>query len=233
MRALRAGPTALRPVPVNINRGLGSFAAASALLIILYLVGAGLGDWRWSLLITSPLAAGVLATTLTATGASRRLRLVTAVVAILAFALAVASFATGLDALADPATELSVIYAGAALVAVLRHVLQQRRVTVDMILGAMSAYLLMGIMFAFVYTAIARADPLSFAPPQHPDKGADLFYFSLTTLTTLGYGDVTPATSLVRSISVLQAVLGQAFLVVLVARLVGMEIAGQAQDAAE
>lgn len=92
------------------------------------------------------------------------------------------------------------------------------------------AYLLIGLLFALLYTVIARADPTLFVPVQDLDERNGLFYFSFVTLTTIGYGDITPAADWVRSIAVLEGLTGQIFLVVLVARLVGMEIAQRANE---
>jgi len=101
-------------------------------------------------------------------------------------------------------------------------------------LGSISAalciYLLIGLGFAFVYDAIGRLDPGAFAGLSADVAGAGrgfsgLMYFSFVTLTTLGYGDVTPLTPTARNFAMLQALLGQVVLVVLVARLVGMQVA--------
>ena len=116
------------------------------------------------------------------------------------------------------------------LVLILRHVFRCQRVTLDLVFGALTAYLLIGLLFALLYTVIARADPTLFVPVQDLDERNGLFYFSFVTLTTIGYGDITPAADWVRSIAVLEGLTGQIFLVVLVARLVGMEIAQRANE---
>lgn len=118
---------------------------------------------------------------------------------------------------------------------ILAHVLREERVTFDKICAALCSYLLLGLIWAILYSlleflepgtflaggeVIARGDPAAF-------QGVGLgqaIYFSFTTLTTLGYGDITAATPLARNLCVLEALIGQIYLVVLVARLVGMQI---------
>ena len=74
---------------------------------------------------------------------------------------------TGLEALAVPGSELPIVYAAIALALTLRQVMSRRRVTIDAVFGALTAYLLLGILFRFLYTGIARADP-SFCPDVGP-----------------------------------------------------------------
>jgi voltage-gated potassium channel Kch len=106
------------------------------------------------------------------------------------------------------------------LIAVLRRVLIHQEVTLETICGALSAYLLLGLMFSAVYGAMADLGDqqlfVQVAEPSIPLRQ----YFSFTTLTTLGYGDVTAATDIGRAVATLEAICGQIFLVTLIARLV-------------
>ena len=109
---------------------------------------------------------------------------------------------------------------GATVILVVRHILRHPVVTLQTIAGALSAYLLIGLMFAEIYTSLSRLSPTPFfAGGQLPDS-ATVQYFSFTTLTTLGYGDFTAAHNAGRAIAVMEALIGQIFLVTLVARLV-------------
>ena len=99
-------------------------------------------------------------------------------------------------------------------------VLRLERVTAQSIYGALSAYLLIGLMFASFYSALDFLVPQPFFAGGQPANAQTLQYFSFTTLTTLGYGDFTAAGSFGRAIAVLEAVAGQVFLATLVARLV-------------
>jgi hypothetical protein len=118
---------------------------------------------------------------------------------------------------------------------ILQGVLKHERVDFDKICAALCSYLLLGLVFATLYSLLEFLEPGSFlvggeVVPQG-DAGAfygagleQPIYFSFTTLTTLGYGDVTGGTPAAKNLSVLEAIVGQIYLVVLVARLVGLEI---------
>ncbi|HET9970029.1 MAG TPA: potassium channel family protein [Streptosporangiaceae bacterium] len=108
----------------------------------------------------------------------------------------------------------------AAAIMVVRRVLAKREVTIQSIYGALSAYLITGLMFASVYTALDHLGEATFFASNQPANTQTFQYFSFTTLTTLGYGDFTAAESGGRSIAVMEALTGQVFLATLVARLV-------------
>jgi hypothetical protein len=107
-----------------------------------------------------------------------------------------------------------------AVIMVLRRVLAKPEVTVQSIYGALSAYMIVGLMFASGYAAIERLSTSDFFAGRQPANTQTFQYFSFTTLTTLGYGDFTAAESGGRSIAVLEALTGQVFMATLVARLV-------------
>jgi Ion channel len=103
---------------------------------------------------------------------------------------------------------------------IIDRVLQLKRVTAQSIYAALSAYLLIGLMFAAFFGALGFLAPGPFFADGQPFNAATLQYFSFTTLTTLGYGDFTAAGNLGRALAVLEALAGQVFLATLVARLV-------------
>jgi len=107
-----------------------------------------------------------------------------------------------------------------AVVMVVRRVLAQPEITIQSIYGALSAYLITGLMFASGYAAMEHLERSDFFANNQPANSQTFQYFSFTTLTTLGYGDFTAAESSGRSIAVLEALTGQVFLATLVARLV-------------
>jgi Ion channel len=107
-----------------------------------------------------------------------------------------------------------------AVIMVVRRVLAKSEVTVQSIYGALSAYLITGLMFASGYAALENLGQSDFFAGQQPANTQTFQYFSFTTLTTLGYGDFTAAESDGRSIAVLEALTGQVFMATLVARLV-------------
>ena len=104
----------------------------------------------------------------------------------------------------------------------LRRALRPGDVDAEMLCAAVSAYMIMGVGWAAVYTALQTADPGAFAL-----QGADaeapwsaLLYFSFATLTTLGYGDISPASSYGRAFATVEAVSGTVYLAILIAYLV-------------
>jgi hypothetical protein len=109
------------------------------------------------------------------------------------------------------------------LIIILSHIFREREVTEDLITGAVCAYLLIGILWTFVFYFLALAREGSFAlEGAFRHDAASFFYYSFVTLTTLGYGDIVPLTSPARSLAVLEAVTGQLYLAVTIARLVGV-----------
>lgn len=103
---------------------------------------------------------------------------------------------------------------------IVERVVRLDQVTAQSLYAALSAYLLIGMMFSEVFGALDVLVPGPFFAAGQLANGQTLQYFSFTTLTTLGYGDYTAAGSLGRAVAVLEAVAGQVFLATLVARLV-------------
>ena len=127
---------------------------------------------------------------------------------------------------------------------VLAGVLKATRVTGDTIRGAICAYLLIAVVFSGLYSLIevltptdafsvheSMAEPsvsMTWIDPGEGHTGAErneLTYFSITTLTTLGYGDIVPINGAARTLTNVEAVLGQLYLAILIARLVGAQLA--------
>jgi hypothetical protein len=106
------------------------------------------------------------------------------------------------------------------VIMVVRRVLARPTVTIQSIYGALSAYLIVGLMFASGYAAIERLGESPFFANGQLANTQTFQYFSFTTLTTLGYGDFTAVQNGGRSVAVLEALTGQVFLATLVARLV-------------
>lgn len=107
-----------------------------------------------------------------------------------------------------------------AIATIVHRVLSFGTVTIQSIYGAVSAYMMIGMMFAAFYAATASLAAGPFFANGAPANTRTLQYFSFTTLTTLGYGDFTAAGSVGRSVAVLEALIAQIFLATLVARLV-------------
>jgi voltage-gated potassium channel len=113
----------------------------------------------------------------------------------------------------------------------LRGVLRQREITSETISMSISVYLLLGFTFGLFYILLDHLQPLAFSLGSTPTPISSeqrafpiLVYFSLTTLSTVGFGDITPISLQARYAAVAEAITGQFYLAILVARLVGMQM---------
>jgi Ion channel len=113
-----------------------------------------------------------------------------------------------------------VLLVTATLPVTISRTLQHRRITHETVLGALCAYVLVGLLFAFVYLAVDELRDAPFFAQEGPHEQSEFLYFSFVALTTLGFGDLSPAVGLPQALTVLEALTGQIFLVTLVARLV-------------
>ena len=112
-------------------------------------------------------------------------------------------------------------------------VMRSEQVTWDKIAGAICAYLLVGVDWGLLYAWIGWMDPGSFGGIEALNAariGEPMIYFSFATLTTLGYGDITPVGHAARTLAWLEAVVGQIYLVVMVARLVGLHVSRSSEN---
>ena len=105
------------------------------------------------------------------------------------------------------------------------RLLEAREVNLNTISTAISGYLVLGVLWTVVYGLLLAANPACIrgVPADHAISA--LVYFSFTTLTTLGYGDMAAVTPLARSVAILEAIVGQLYLTIMIARLIGMQIA--------
>jgi voltage-gated potassium channel len=115
----------------------------------------------------------------------------------------------------------------------LEFVLGTGSVGIDHILGAVCAYVMIAMIFATVYTVQWYLDKAAFKGIEHDTARpwVELFYFSFTTLTTVGYGDIVPASLKVRSVSIVEQLTGTFYIAILIARLTSLY--GPRSEAAE
>jgi len=114
------------------------------------------------------------------------------------------------------------IFILSSILIIVTHLFKEDKVTAHTIRGGIVVYFLMGLFWTFVYSLFVALEPSSIQMTGQFHDISELMYFSFTTLTTLGYGDVVPISEAARNMAILEAALGQIFLTVFIARLVGL-----------
>ena len=200
---------------------LDSYASLLVLLLANFFLLEVVDDKRWGVIGSTLLAAVALVVAIsdpqTGHTINRRQALSIAVCVLLAPIVLVidSESVIGLTYLLPAALLVT-----ATLPVTLSRVLRHERVTHETVLGALSTYVLVGLLFAFAYLALDPIRDTPFFAQAGPHQESEYLYFSFVTLTTLGFGDLSPAVGLPQALTALEALLGQVFLVTLVARLV-------------
>lgn len=125
-----------------------------------------------------------------------------------------------------------VVFLGFVAAMILRAILTQGRINADSIFGAICAYLILGLAWGSLYAVVEVSHPGSFQASGEmaetlqagETRGAVFVYYSFVTMTTVGYGDITPLSPPARTLSWLEAMTGQFYIAVLVAFLVGIRV---------
>lgn len=115
----------------------------------------------------------------------------------------------------------------------LRQVAVVNDLSPNRIIGAICVYLMLGVIWSIAYSVLEFSQPGSFRGLTEvftPGWNPDWIYFSFVTLTTLGYGDITPATQTARSLAIAEAIVGQFYIAVLVAGLVSAYMSARSDD---
>jgi len=127
-------------------------------------------------------------------------------------------------------TSLWIVFFSMLAAVILVRVFREGKINLHRIQGAVCVYLLLGVIWSGCYRLVIQFDPAAFnlpVPPVDDTVLSQLVYFSFVTLTTVGYGDMTAVHSAARSLALLEALAGQLFPAVLIARLVSMEVSSR------
>jgi Ion channel len=200
-------------------------------LAILFLILATIGfqlaapDTEWARLVIVVLQSGTLFLALQVGrvhGALDRILLALIAASLALSIIALAGFATLGDTAARVINLLLLAYAPIAiLVGMIADMRARHRVTVRTILGVLSIYLLIGLIFTFVFGIIASESSGPFFKHGIHGTSSDYLYFSYATLTTVGYGDLIANLHVGRSVAIIEALIGQIYLVSVVSLIVG------------
>ena len=223
-----ARPTGRRP-----RRLVGAFSSPDSyglvllLILVTYALSATItAAWAVSLVLSVQIA--TVWVTLRASRARRLARaIVNAILVIATLAALVSLFihqgTTGTGFLAALSGLLYLV----APFSIVRHLAQRRAVDLQTVLGAIAAYLLVGMFFAFLYRALGALEAGLFFGSQGEGTFPQDLFFSFTTLTTTGYGNLVPAGNPGQSFAVLEMLVGQLFLVTAVAKVISAWQPGQ------
>jgi hypothetical protein len=190
------------------------------LIVSLLIVTALAGSSDSGRLAVLAIQGGVLLFALWTARAERRLFRVALIVVPLAITIVAFISGDGTDAGRAVVTSVGAGLALSAIVAIARQVVSHPQIDAVTILAAVCTYLLIGLFFASLYATVGTLGG-SFFVRVSATAPVDFLYFSFVTLTTLGYGDLTPAGDLGRMLAVTEALLGQLYLVTVVALVIG------------
>jgi ion channel len=197
-----------------------SYGLVLLLVVVTYVVSVSVTETRAaSIVLTVQLATVWL--TLRTSHARRGVRIVADIVLGLAAVAAVASFFVH-----QPGNELGGIFAICCLLyliapfSIVRHLILRSQIDTETLLGAIAAYLLIGMFFAFAYKAAGEFGSAPFFGAAGDGTLTQDLFFSFVTMTTVGYGNLVPAANPGQTFAVLEAVTGQLFLVVAVGKII-------------
>jgi hypothetical protein len=214
-----------RPVRIGLRR----YSAAEFLvvLVMLFIAAPFVELFQNGLLLESSLLTLVLISGVLAVGKSRR-TLILAIIFVTPALVARWSYHLRPDVVPVEFGIISGIFFIAFLIVrFLAFILHAPRVNSEVLCAGLSNYFLLGLLWSFAYRLVAQLDPRAFAftvsaIPDGPLMGYKAVYFSLITLSTVGYGDIVPISNVARMLSAMEAMTGTLYITVFIARLVAL-----------
>ncbi|MDJ0971727.1 MAG: potassium channel family protein [Kiloniellales bacterium] len=193
-------------------------------LVLLIILSSLLEGTQFGQRAVDILFALVILATVRAASSERRTRVVFLVLAVSAIALLWTSNGVERTVVGVAGLMIFVVLNVGTVGLMLKRILQAQVVDFDVLCSAVAVYLLIGVTWALTYIAIDILDPTAFEQLAVSawDGGTDYVYFSFVTLTTLGYGDISPNGNFVRIWAVMEAGVGVLYLALLIARLVSL-----------
>lgn len=205
-----------------------AFGLVLTLVLATYVLASLLSNRNWSAVVLTLATSATSIVSLTSSHARPRFVRLAIWLSALTIALAAIAAATGDRIFLNLATVIQIVLLAFAMGAVLHRVVTTGEVGSRTILGALSVYAVLGILFTFLYGMVERIQGGAFFEGVPHPAGSDFLFFSYTTLTTTGYGNLVPGGQPGRMIAGLEMMIGQIFLVTLVAGLVSLWRPGEA-----
>ena len=224
---------------------IGRFSILLLMILGLFATEAVVAEWRTHggaenyraiiLSIETVAYAALLLTAALTVAETRGAKVATGLLAVLTIAAAIGSIFWDSPVAQLLQSGLTTVFLGLIVALIVRHLFRCRSVDLDTLASSICVYLVIALFFVAVNSVIVQFDPAAFVFPDSDSEGTEQLeigsmqsvhglYYSLVTLTTLGYGDITPTSATARLAAAIEAVIGQIFLTVLVARLVGLHL---------
>jgi Ion channel len=204
-----------------------AFGLVLLLVLVTYVLASLLDNRGWSAVLLTTATGATSVVALTSSHAKPRFVRLVFRLSVAAIGLAAISAIAGGRGWLNVASLIQISLLTVATLAVLRRVVTSKEVGTRTILGAISVYTVLGILFSFAYGMIDRIQSGSFFQEIAHPASSDFIFFSYTTLTTTGYGNLVPGGQPGRMVAGLEMMIGQIFLVTLVAGLVSLWRPGQ------
>jgi hypothetical protein len=213
---------------LRAERASDAFGLVFLLVLTTYVLTSLLANHGWTAVVLTLATSATSIVALISSHARRGLVRTAIWLSALTILLAAVAAASGERTWLNFASAVQIALLAIAMAAVLRRVVGSAEVGFRTILGALSVYAALGILFTFLYGMIERVQAGAFFEGAPDPAGSDFLFFSYTTLTTTGYGNLVPGGQPGRMIAGLEMMLGQIFLVTLVAGLVSLWRPGEA-----
>jgi hypothetical protein len=207
----------------GLARPADSFGLVLILLVLDYIAVSAITSNAWGRVVIVVLLGATLLFALRTSHAHRIWQLLAALYLVASTLITIVSI------VAPSATDFSAqtsLVGGLLLlitpVAISRRIVAHRFVSTETVLGAICVYLLIGFSFSFIYSGVAYVSGTPFFAGLSEASSNDYLFFSYSTLTTVGYGNLVPVGSIGQTFAMLEALFGQIYLVIVVARLVSL-----------
>jgi hypothetical protein len=207
---------------LRAERASDAFGLVFLLVLTTYVLTSLLANHGWSAVVLTVATSATSIVALTSSHAHARLVRSAIWLSLLTIGLAAVAAVTGDRTWLNFASAIQIVLLTVAMGAVLRRVVTSAEVGFRTILGAISVYTVLGILFTFLYGMVDRIQGGPFFEGVAHPQGSDFLFFSYTTLTTTGYGNLVPGGQPGRMLAGLEMMAGQIFLVTLVAGLVSL-----------